>query len=113
MYDAPRSERAYRRDLPPRTSPSAAGWIALVIWALFAILAVLLAVGVVAIFSRYTIGLKSPADALQNLTFSQQSVIYDRNNVELARFGPRISAAVQDQGEAEARQSLQVVPRPT
>jgi membrane peptidoglycan carboxypeptidase len=87
VYDAPRSERAYRRDLPPRTSPSAAGWIALVIWALFAILAVLLAVGVVAVFSRYTVGLKSPADALQNLTFSQQSVIYDRNHVQLARFG--------------------------
>lgn len=87
MYDAPRSERAYRRDLLPRTSPSAAGWIALVIWALFAILAILLAVGVVAVFSRYTVGLKSPADALRNLSFSQQSVIYDRNNVELARFG--------------------------
>jgi membrane peptidoglycan carboxypeptidase len=87
VYDAPRSERGSSRDLPPRTSPSAAGWIALVIWALFAILALLLTVGVVSAFSRYTEGLKAPTDALKNLSFSQQSVIYDRNHVELARFG--------------------------
>ena len=89
MHDAPRSERGLSRELPPRTSPSAAGWIALVIWAMFAILAILLTIGVVAAFSRYTVGLKAPTDALdpKNLSFSQQSVIYDRNQVELARFG--------------------------
>jgi membrane peptidoglycan carboxypeptidase len=87
VYDAPRSERGSTRDLPGRTSPSAAGWIALVIWALFVILAVLVTVGVVAAFSRYTVGLKLPTDALNGLSFSEQTVIYDRNQVELARFG--------------------------
>ena len=41
VYDAPRPERDARRTAAARTSPSAAGWIALAIWALFAILAVL------------------------------------------------------------------------
>ena len=87
MYDAPRREAGTRRDLPPRTSPSPAGWIALVIWAMFAILAILLAIAVVGAFSRFTSGLASPSDALKDLTFGTQSVIYDRNGVELARFG--------------------------
>ena len=87
MYDAPRRERASVRELPPRTSPSAAGWIALVIWAVFGILAVLGTVGVVAAFSRYTNDLTPPSDLLKELSFSQQSRITDRNGVELARFG--------------------------
>ena len=87
MYDAPRPDRGYGRELPVRTSPSVAGWIALAIWAMFAILALLLTVGVVSAFSRYTSGLKAPTDALKDLSFSQQSVINDRNGVELARFG--------------------------
>jgi peptidoglycan glycosyltransferase len=95
VYDAPRSEPGASRDLPTRTSrelpartsPSAAGWIALAIWAMFAILAILLSIGVVGAFSRYTTNLKPPTDALKDLSFSQQSVIYDRNHVELARFG--------------------------
>ncbi len=87
MYDAPRSEAAFRRDQPQRTSPSAAGWVALAIWSVFAILALLLAVGVVGAFSRFTSGLASPAAALEALTFGQQSIVYDRNGVELARFG--------------------------
>jgi peptidoglycan glycosyltransferase len=87
VYDAPRSERGSSRELPLRTSPSAAGWIALAIWATFAILALLLTVGVVSAFSRYTVGLKPPTEALKDLGFSEQSVINDRNGVELARFG--------------------------
>ena len=85
----PRSERGFDREQPLRTSPSAAGWIALVIWALFAILALLLTVGVVSAFSRYTSGLGSADAALDPRTssFTQQSVILDRNGVELARFG--------------------------
>ncbi|MEA2548259.1 MAG: hypothetical protein QOE42_857, partial [Chloroflexota bacterium] len=87
MYDSPRPGRASSRELPARTAPSAAGWVALIIWAMFAILALLLTVGVVAAFSRYTAGLKPPTDALKDLSFTQQSVITDRNGVELARFG--------------------------
>jgi peptidoglycan glycosyltransferase len=69
------------------TTPSAAGWIALVIWAIFGILAVLGTVGAVAAFSRFSGGLDDPATLLDNPTFSEQSVITDRNGVELARFG--------------------------
>ncbi|MEO5941414.1 MAG: transglycosylase domain-containing protein [Candidatus Limnocylindrales bacterium] len=87
MYDAPRPERETGRDLAVRTSPSAAGWIALTIWAVFGILAVLATVGVVSGFSRYTEGLTPPTKLLDSLAFSEQSVITDRNGVELARFG--------------------------
>jgi len=87
VYDAPRSERGSSRELPFRDSPSIAGWIALAIWAMFAILALLLAIGVVSVFSRYTANLKPPTDALKDLSFSQQSMINDRHGVELARFG--------------------------
>jgi peptidoglycan glycosyltransferase len=68
--------------------PSAAGWIALVIWALFGILAILGTVGAVAAFSGFTSGLdKDPAALLEEIQFSQQSIVTDRNGVELARFG--------------------------
>ncbi|HLO36208.1 MAG TPA: transglycosylase domain-containing protein, partial [Candidatus Deferrimicrobium sp.] len=87
MYDAPRPERGSSRELPLRTSPSVAGWIALAIWAVFVILAILATVGVVGAFSRYTSDLIPPTDDLLNkITYSQQSVIQDRNGVELARF---------------------------
>jgi membrane peptidoglycan carboxypeptidase len=87
VYDAPRPERASSREPFLRTSPSAAGWIALVIWAVFGILAVLGTVGVVAAFSRYTQDLTPPTELLKDLSFSEQSRIVDRNGVELARFG--------------------------
>jgi peptidoglycan glycosyltransferase len=80
-------ERGSSRELPARTSPSVAGWIALAIWAMFAILALLLTVGVVSAFSRYTANLKPPTAALKDLGYTTQSVIFDRNGVELARFG--------------------------
>jgi membrane peptidoglycan carboxypeptidase len=92
VYDAPRQDRGPRRDVPNRdvpirTTPSAAGWIAITIWALFAVLALLATVGVVSAFSSYTRGLPS-LDALDQITFSEQSVITDRTGkVELARFG--------------------------
>ncbi len=87
MYDAPRAERAPVRDMPQRTSPSAAGWIALAIWAVFAILALLLAVGTVSAFSRLTEGLP-PVSAFDSIGFTEQSVILDRTGkIELARFG--------------------------
>src|SRR5689334_20485272 len=54
---------------------------------MFAILAVLGSVGVVAAFSRFTSDLTLPSGVLENLTVSQQSRILDRNGVELARFG--------------------------
>ncbi|HEX2756663.1 MAG TPA: transglycosylase domain-containing protein, partial [Candidatus Limnocylindrales bacterium] len=87
MYDASRPESGSSRDLPLRTSPSVAGWIALAIWAMFSLLALLLTVGVVSAFSRYTSDLLPPTDAPKDLSFSQQSVVLDRNGVELARFG--------------------------
>src|SRR4051794_22295329 len=87
VYDTPRPEPGTSRDLPLRTSPSAAGWIALVIWAMFAALAILAAIGAVGVFSRYTAGLDRPDTALKDPAFATQSVIYDRNGIELARFG--------------------------
>ena len=87
MYDAPRPERGSSRELPLRTSPSVAGWIALVIWTVFVLLAILGTVGVVSAFSRFTKDLAPPTDLLKGITFSQQSIIADRNGTELARFG--------------------------
>ena len=87
MNDAPRPSRAYAREVEPRTSPSAAGWIALGIWTIFTILALLAAVGVVAAFSRYTDGLPKLGD-LNSISFAEQTVILDRTGkIELARFG--------------------------
>jgi membrane peptidoglycan carboxypeptidase len=87
VYDAPRADRGPVREGPLRTSPSAAGWIALAIWTVFAILAFLLAVGAVSAFSRLTQGLP-PVDSFDSIGFSEQSVILDRTGtVELARFG--------------------------
>ncbi len=87
MYDDPRPERGPSRAVPARTGPSPAGWIALAIWALLAILALLLTVGVVSAFQRYTVGLEDPNKLPTDLTLSQQTVVVDRNGVELARFG--------------------------
>ena len=87
MYDDPRAGRGAALEPVRRTSPSAAGWIALGIWTIFAVLAVLGTVGVVAAFSRYTSNLASPNNMLKDITFQQQSVITDRNGVVLARFG--------------------------
>jgi membrane peptidoglycan carboxypeptidase len=86
VYDAPRQDRGSIRALPQRTSPSNAGWLALLIWAVFAVLAVLLAVGVVGEFLRLTADLKPPTDALKYIP-PVPSVVTDRNGVELARFG--------------------------
>src|SRR3954464_8413987 len=86
VYDAPRSARPVR-DVEPRTSPTAAGWIALVIFAGLAILALLGAFGVVTVFARMTNGLP-PVNQFDQLSFQEQSVVYDRTGkVELARFG--------------------------
>ena len=87
MYDAPRADRGPLREAPLRTSPTAAGWIALGIWTVFAILAFLLAVGAVSAFSRLTTGLP-PVSSFDTIGFTEQSVILDRTGkVELARFG--------------------------
>ena len=87
MYDAPRADRGLVRETPQRTSPSAAGWIALAIWAVFAILALLGAVGVVSAFSRLTQGMP-PVTSFDTIGFSEQTIVYDRTGkIELARFG--------------------------
>jgi penicillin-binding protein 1A len=86
VYDAPPPARPVA-EVEPRTSPSAAGWIALAVWAGLAIVAFLGAFGVVAVFARMTDGLP-PVTDFDKLGFQQQSVIYDRTGkVELARFG--------------------------
>jgi len=87
VYDAPAADRGPVREAPERTSPSAAGWFALAIWAAFAILGVLFTIGAVAAFPRLTTGLPDPK-SFEQIGFSVQSVIYDRTGkVELARFG--------------------------
>jgi membrane peptidoglycan carboxypeptidase len=86
VYDAPRPAPPVR-EVEPRTTPSAAGWLALAIWAGLAILAFLGATGVVAVFARMTDNLP-PVTSFNQLSFQEQSVIYDRTGkVELARFG--------------------------
>jgi penicillin-binding protein 1A len=88
VYDAPRPDRSAVREAPPlRTSPTPAGWIALGVWTVFAILAFLLAVGAVSAFSRLTQGLP-PVSGFDKIGFSEQSVVLDRTGqIELARFG--------------------------
>ena len=87
MYEAPRADRGPVREARQRTSPSVAGWMALGILAVFAVLAFLAAVGVVAAFSRLTSNLPDPHE-FDTIGFTEQSVIYDRTGkVELARFG--------------------------
>ncbi|HEY7132444.1 MAG TPA: biosynthetic peptidoglycan transglycosylase, partial [Candidatus Limnocylindrales bacterium] len=86
MHDAPRPARPVRA-AQTRTTPTPAGWIALAIFAGLAIVGFLGAVGVVSAFSRMTDGLP-PVSELDQITFSQQSVVWDRTHkVELARFG--------------------------
>ncbi|HEV7809478.1 MAG TPA: hypothetical protein VGO64_02670, partial [Candidatus Limnocylindrales bacterium] len=86
MYDAPRAARPVQ-PLEPRTSPSAAGWLALVIFGALAAVALVAAVGTVAAFSRLTDGLP-PVNQFDKITFLQQSIVYDRTGkIELARFG--------------------------
>ncbi len=88
MYDAPRSERATSRQASPiRTTPSAAGWLALAIWTGLALVAAIAAVGVVNAFSRMTEGLPK-VSSFGEITFGGQTVVYDRTGkIELARFG--------------------------
>jgi penicillin-binding protein 1A len=71
----------------PRTSPSAAGWLALAVFAGLTILAVLGAGGAVAAFSRMTQDLP-PVSQFDHIQPQQQSIVYDRTGkIELARFG--------------------------
>src|SRR4051812_15753066 len=86
VYDDPRPDRGSARELPPRTSPSTAGWVALVIWSVFALLAIAGTIGVVSAFARFTQGLEAPTNLLSSVP-QQQSVVTDRNGVEMARFG--------------------------
>ena len=85
MYETP---RATRRPLPSeRTQPSAAGIIALVIWFLFAGIALLVGVSTVSAFAGLTDNLLPPGK-LEDIAFQQESIVYDRTGtIELARFG--------------------------
>jgi len=71
----------------PRTSPSAAGWVALIVFAALTILGVLGAIGVFTAFSRFTQGLP-PVSQFDKVLLQEQSIVYDRTGkIELARFG--------------------------
>ena len=87
MYNEPAYEnpRPSRRPAA-RTRPSATGFIAVGVWVLLAILALLVGVASVSAFSGLTSDL--PPTQLENLPVQQQSIIYDRTGtIELARFG--------------------------
>jgi penicillin-binding protein 1A len=71
----------------PRTTPSAAGWLALVVFAALTLLAIAGAIGVVASFSRMTQDLP-PVSQFNQVPLQQQSVVLDRTGkIELARIG--------------------------
>ena len=87
MHETPPA--ALRQPYLERSQPSTAGLIALVIWILFAALAMVLATGTVMAFSKLASdpNLPNPRD-LEKLGFQEESIIYDRTGkVELARFG--------------------------
>jgi membrane peptidoglycan carboxypeptidase len=85
VYETPRATR--RAPDFERTRPGPAGIIALVIWFLFAGIALLLAVSTVSAFSGLTKDLPPPGD-LDDIAFQEESIVYDRTGtVELARFG--------------------------
>jgi membrane peptidoglycan carboxypeptidase len=73
---------------PPRerSQPSTAGLVAVVVWVVFAALGLVLATGSVVAFSRLASDLDDPHD-LDKLGFQEESIVYDRNGAELARFG--------------------------
>ncbi|HSL32502.1 MAG TPA: biosynthetic peptidoglycan transglycosylase, partial [Candidatus Limnocylindrales bacterium] len=85
-YDAPGyAPRRPSRD--ERTRPSAAGMIAVVIWLLFAGIALLATVASVTAFSRLTENLE-PVDTFGDIGFLEESIVFDRTGeVELARIG--------------------------
>ena len=86
MHETPPA--ALRQPYLERSQPSTAGLIALVIWILFAALAMVLATGTVMAFSKLASdpNLPNPRD-LEKLGFQEESIIYDRTGkVELARF---------------------------
>ncbi len=85
LYESPRATR--RVPDGQRTRPTAGGNIALVIWFLFAGIALLVAVTTVSAFAGLTSGLAQPGD-LDKLSFQEESIVYDRTGqTELARFG--------------------------
>ena len=84
MDDTPRATP--RQPLGERAQPSTAGLIAIVIWILFAALGMILAAGSVMAFSNLADSLDFPKD-LDKIGFQEESIVYDRTGVELARFG--------------------------
>ena len=89
MYREPSYEnpRPTPRQAAVRTRPSAVGMVAVVIWFLLAVVALLIAAASVSAFAGLTEGLDDPTK-LNDLPIQQQSVIYDRTGkIELARVG--------------------------
>ena len=81
MHDSPRARRE-----PARTSPSPVGVLALVIFFGLGAIGLLVGVNVVSAFERLDDDLPSPRD-LANIGFQEESIVFDRNGTELARFG--------------------------
>ena len=82
----PRATRRVPDGRSGRARPPAA-YIALVIWFLFAGIALLIAVTTVSAFAGLTSDLAQPGD-LDKLPFQEESIVYDRTGqIELARFG--------------------------
>jgi membrane peptidoglycan carboxypeptidase len=85
VYDNPRASDPATDDVAAR--PSAAGFIALILWFLFAIVAFLIAATSVIAFARLTDNLRDPGQ-FDDIALQEESVIYDRTgSIELARFG--------------------------
>src|SRR6476661_8360113 len=87
-----RHRRALHRRPQGRTGSSTVGQILLVVLMVFILTGGLLAGagGVVAVgaYNHYAAGLPDPVEALNNIDFEQQTIIYDRTGkVELARLG--------------------------
>jgi membrane peptidoglycan carboxypeptidase len=78
-----------------RTSPTTAGWIAVIVFAVLAGLGAIVAIGVVRAYQDLTTGLADPR-TLENVVLPEESVIYDRTGkIELARFGSAKREVVQ------------------
>ncbi|MEO8570150.1 MAG: transglycosylase domain-containing protein [Chloroflexota bacterium] len=70
-----------------RTSPTTAGWIAIIVFAILAEAGAIIAIGVVRAYQSLASDLSDPR-ALAQTVLQQETIIYDRTGtIELARFG--------------------------
>ena len=75
------------RSTPRRTSPSTAGWLAIIVMAFLAGVGIIGALATVGVFTSLLRDLPS-VSTLDDLPLQEESIIYDRTGkIELARFG--------------------------